>query len=30
MKRKIELNNSATDQVALHNMINEKYEEKRR
>ena len=30
MKRKIDFNNRATDQVAFHNMINEKDEEKRK
>ena len=29
MKRKIDFNNRATDQVAFHNMMNEKDEEKR-
>ena len=28
MKRKIDFNNRATDQVAFHNMMNEKDEEK--
>ena len=30
MKRKIDFNNRATDQVAFHNMMNEKDEEKRK
>ena len=30
MKRKIDINNSATDHVAFHNMMNEKDEEKRK